>query len=49
MTGTLTQQAGVAVTRRGPDAGPGPAWIPEERVELVEMLAPTKAESSKKF
>lgn len=29
----------VAVTRRGPDAGPGPAWIPEERVELAEILA----------
>lgn len=29
----------VAVTRRGPDEGPGPAWIPEERVTLATMLA----------
>ena len=29
----------VAVTRRGPTEGPGPAWIPEERVSLATMLA----------
>ncbi len=29
----------VAVTRRGPSEGPGPAWIPEERVPLATMLA----------
>jgi predicted amidohydrolase YtcJ len=29
----------VAVTRRGPDEGPGPAWIPEERASLPTMLA----------
>jgi predicted amidohydrolase YtcJ len=29
----------VAVTRRGPEEGPGPAWIPEERVSLATMLA----------
>ncbi len=29
----------VAVTRRGPTEGPGPAWIPEERVTLATMLA----------
>jgi hypothetical protein len=29
----------VAVTRRGPSEGPGPAWIPEERVSLATMLA----------
>lgn len=29
----------VAVTRRGPDAGPGPAWIPEEVVDLPAMIA----------
>lgn len=28
----------VAITRRDPDAGPGPAWIPEERVDLETML-----------
>ena len=29
----------VAVTRRGPDAPPGPAWIPEELVDLPAMIA----------
>ena len=29
----------VAVTRRGPDEGPGPAWIGEERASLAAMLA----------
>jgi predicted amidohydrolase YtcJ len=29
----------VAVTRRGPDAPAGPAWIPEETVDLGTMLA----------
>ncbi len=29
----------VAVTRRGPEAGAGPAWIPEERMDLAAMLA----------
>jgi predicted amidohydrolase YtcJ len=29
----------VAVTRRGLDDGPGPAWIPEELVDLPLMLA----------
>lgn len=29
----------VAVTRRALDAGPGPAWIPEEVVDLPTMLA----------
>jgi predicted amidohydrolase YtcJ len=29
----------VAVTRRAPSAGEGPAWIPEERVDLDTMLA----------
>lgn len=29
----------VAITRRGLDAGPGPAWIPEETADLAEMLA----------
>jgi predicted amidohydrolase YtcJ len=29
----------VAVTRRGPDAPPGPAWIPEEVVDLPSMIA----------
>jgi predicted amidohydrolase YtcJ len=29
----------VAMTRRGLDEGPGPAWIPEETVDLAEMLA----------
>jgi predicted amidohydrolase YtcJ len=29
----------VAMTRRGPTAGPGPAWIPEEVVDLPTMLA----------
>jgi predicted amidohydrolase YtcJ len=29
----------VAVTRRGPEAGPGPPWIPEEVVPLRTMLA----------
>ena len=29
----------VAITRRGLDAGPGPAWIPEETVDLAQMLA----------
>jgi predicted amidohydrolase YtcJ len=28
----------VALTRRGPDAPPGEAWIPEERVDLMTML-----------
>jgi predicted amidohydrolase YtcJ len=28
----------VAVTRRAPEAGPGPAWIPEETVDLETML-----------
>ena len=28
----------VAVTRRAPDSPPGPAWIPEERVDLPTML-----------
>jgi predicted amidohydrolase YtcJ len=28
----------VALTRRGPDDPPGPAWIPEERVGLETML-----------
>jgi predicted amidohydrolase YtcJ len=28
----------VAVTRRAPDAPPGPAWIPEETVDLETML-----------
>lgn len=28
----------VAITRRGPDAVPGPAWIPEETVDLATML-----------
>jgi hypothetical protein len=28
----------VAVTRRDPGAGPGEAWIPEERVDLTTML-----------
>jgi predicted amidohydrolase YtcJ len=28
----------VAVTRRGPDDPPGPAWIPEERADLETML-----------
>lgn len=28
----------VAVTRRGPDAPAGPAWIPEETVDLRTML-----------
>jgi predicted amidohydrolase YtcJ len=28
----------VAVTRRDPAAGPGEAWIPEERVDLATML-----------
>ena len=28
----------VAVTRRGPDAAAGPAWIPEELVDLPTML-----------
>ncbi|MEN3335490.1 MAG: hypothetical protein V7641_4855 [Blastocatellia bacterium] len=29
----------VAITRRGLDAGQGAAWIPEETVDLAEMLA----------
>jgi len=29
----------VAVTRRGPDEGPGPAWLPDERASLATMLA----------
>ena len=29
----------VAVTRRGPSEGPGPAWIPDERAGLPTMLA----------
>lgn len=29
----------VAITRRGLDEGPGPAWIPEETVDLARMLA----------
>jgi predicted amidohydrolase YtcJ len=29
----------VAVTRRGPSEGPGPAWLPDERVPLATMLA----------
>jgi predicted amidohydrolase YtcJ len=29
----------VALTRRANDAGPGPAWIPEERATLATMLA----------
>jgi predicted amidohydrolase YtcJ len=28
-----------AVTRRGHETGPGPAWIPEETVDLPQMLA----------
>jgi predicted amidohydrolase YtcJ len=28
----------VAVTRRDPAAGPGEAWIPEEKVDLATML-----------
>ncbi len=29
----------IAITRRGLDAGPGPAWIPEELVDLPTMIA----------
>ncbi|HKV76363.1 MAG TPA: amidohydrolase family protein, partial [Gemmatimonadales bacterium] len=29
----------VAVTRRALDAGPGPAWIPEEVVDLPTIIA----------
>jgi len=29
----------VAITRRGLDEGQGPAWIPEETVDLAQMLA----------
>jgi hypothetical protein len=29
----------VAITRRGLDAGPGPAWIPEEVVDLPTIIA----------
>jgi hypothetical protein len=29
----------VALTRRDPTAGPGPAWIPEERADLATLLA----------
>lgn len=29
----------VGTTRRAPDAGPGPAWLPEEAVPLEAMLA----------
>jgi len=28
----------VAVTRRGPGAGPGPAWLPDERLTLYQAL-----------
>jgi len=28
----------VAVTRRGPEEGPGPAWLPEQAVDLRTML-----------
>lgn len=28
----------VAVTRRAPDAGPGPGWLPEELTDLATML-----------
>lgn len=28
----------VAVTRRAPDAGPGPAWLPEQTVDLKTIL-----------
>lgn len=29
----------VALTRRGPSAGPGEPWIPEERADLARMIA----------
>ncbi|MBM4074724.1 MAG: amidohydrolase family protein, partial [Planctomycetes bacterium] len=29
----------VAITRRGLEQGPGPAWLPEETVDLTLMLA----------
>jgi predicted amidohydrolase YtcJ len=29
----------VAVTHRSPSAGPGPAWLPEERIALPEAIA----------
>ena len=29
----------VAITRREVDSGPGPGWIPEERMDLASMLA----------
>lgn len=29
----------VAITRRGVDAGEGPAWLPDQRVDLPRMLA----------
>ena len=29
----------VAVTRRQPSQGPGPAWIPEERIPLPDAIA----------
>jgi predicted amidohydrolase YtcJ len=29
----------VAVTRRQPKEGPGPAWIPEERIPLPDAVA----------
>lgn len=29
----------VAITRRDPSSGPGPAWIPEERIDLAACLA----------
>jgi predicted amidohydrolase YtcJ len=29
----------VAVTRRDPSTGPGPAWLPEERIDLPDAIA----------
>ena len=29
----------VAVTRRQPSEGPGPAWLPEERISLPDAIA----------